>query len=380
MPPVIIIGTGLGGFGTARELRRLGDRQPLILITEEEGHSYSKPMLSSAWTQGNGPDDLVMANAAEMRTRLDAEILAGTTVTAIDTNAHTVTAGGERLQYSKLVLALGAVPIRIPVQGDAGATVISINNLSDFERYRQLIDDRRRLTIMGAGLIGCEFANDARHADKEVRVIDLAPHPLGRLVPPEAGTALREALAEIGVAWHFETTLARVDRSGDALRATLGDGSEHDTDVVLSAVGLRPNTTLAEQAGLRVERGIVTGRSLQTSAEDVYALGDCAEVEGLVLPFVMPVMHASKALAKTLAGEPTDVHYPAMPVVVKTSHYPVIVAPPAPGAEGEWMINRIEGGLHCEFRDRGGKLLGFTLTGSAVREKQALASQLAPVL
>ena len=110
---------------------------------------------------------------------------------------------------------------------------------------------------------------------------------------------------------------------------TLSDHRVLSVDAVLSSVGLRPRTGLAERAGIAVKRGIVVDRYLATNAPDVYALGDCAEVEGLVLPFVMPIMHAARALAKTLCGEPTRLTYPAMPIVVKTTAYPVVVAPPA---------------------------------------------------
>jgi len=152
-----------------------------------------------------------------------------------------------------------------------------------------------------------------------------------------------------------------------------------ETDAVLSAIGLRPRIDLARRAGLTVNRGIVTDRFLGTSAADVYALGDCAEVEGQVLPFVAPIMHAARALACTLTGTPTAVVYPAMPVVVKTPAMPVVVAPPA-SAEGAWELEIAEDGVDARFVNSAGALAGFALVGTSTNRKQALARQLPPML
>jgi rubredoxin-NAD+ reductase len=160
----------------------------------------------------------------------------------------------------------------------------------------------------------------------------------------------------------------------------LDNGQEIIADVVLSAVGLKPRTELARKAGLKINRGIAVDRMLATSAPDVYALGDCAEVEGLVLPFVMPIMHAARALAATLAGKPTAVAYPAMPVLVKTPACPTIISPPASGAAGQWQIEQTSDSVKSLFVDASGKLLGFALNGAATAERAKLAPQLPPVL
>ena len=112
----------------------------------------------------------------------------------------------------------------------------------------------------------------------------------------------------------------------------------------------------------------------------MFALGDCAEVEGLVLPFVMPIMQAARALAKTLAGTRTVVSYPAMPVVVKTPAHAVVVSPPRPGSEGQWDVTVSDQGARALLRDDQGRVVGFALTGAAVAEKQALTKELPPWL
>jgi rubredoxin-NAD+ reductase len=131
---------------------------------------------------------------------------------------------------------------------------------------------------------------------------------------------------------------------------------------------------------MQVSRGIEVDRLLQTSAEHVYALGDCAEVEGLNLLYVMPLMSGVRALARTLTGQPTPVTYGPMPITVKTPVCPLVVSPPAAGSEGRWSVEGEGNDLTALFQDREGRLLGYALTGTAVQQRLALNKQLPPVL
>ena len=132
--------------------------------------------------------------------------------------------------------------------------------------------------------------------------IDIATQPLP---PCTTGAAmLRDRLAAAGVTWHLGTSVKVVDNDGDGVRVTLASGATIAAGIVLSAIGLKPKTALAQAAGLKIGRGIAVGRHLETSVADIHALGDCAEVEGLVLPFIMPITHAARALAGALAGKP----------------------------------------------------------------------------
>ncbi len=380
MEPIIIVGSGLAGYTLARELRKLDAETPLTLITADDGRFYSKPMLSNALAAGKSADALATADAARMAEQLQAEILTHAKVEAIDPGARSITVDGRPRGYRKLVLALGADPVRPQLAGDGAAEVLSVNDLADYARFRRAIENKRRVAIMGGGLIGCEFANDLVAAGYRVDLIHPAAHPLERLLPAPAAEALGDALARAGVTWHLGASVSRVDKAAGGYRLTLSDGSALEAEAVLSAIGLRPRADLARAAGIDTGRGIRVDRRLQSSAPDVYALGDCAEVEGLLLPFVMPLMQAARALAKTLTGTPTEVVYPAMPVVVKTPACPLAVAPPSPGAEGEWHIDDEADGVCALFRDAQGRLRGFALAGAATTKRSALAQQLPAVL
>lgn len=376
MNPLIIIGTGLAGYTLAREWRKLDATTPLHLLTADDGSFYSKPMLSNALSGGKTAQQLATKSAPQMARELNAEITPHASISAIDAARRSITVNGRTMPYSSLVLALGADPIRPPLQGDGADGVMSVNDLGDYARFRQALEGKRRVAILGAGLIGCEFANDLLAAGYRVDIVDPGNRPLSALLPAEASAHLRDALGELGVNWHFGAKAEKVEHTKNGLRLTLSDGATLEADVVLSAIGLRARTALAAAAALDVGRGIVVDDRLQCSADGVYAIGDCAEAQGKVLPFVMPLMQQARTLAKVLSGTAAELAYPVMPVAVKTPVCPVVVCPPPPGMPGEWRVERPGEGVRALFHDTGGVLRGFALTGPATAERNVLAQRL----
>ena len=392
---LIIVGAGLAGWTTAREFRKLDTTTPVLLVTADSGDFYAKPSLSNAFAQGRLPAQLVSTPAAKMAETLNVTLLAHTRVEAIDTAAQTLSvrnAGGlQTLAFSSLVLATGAQAIRVPVQGDAADAVMSINSLDDFAAFHARLQagaespgaPLREVLIMGAGLIGCEFANDLAQAGMRVRVVDPGPRPLAALLPPEASAALQSALEALGVQFDFECTVRAVDHAAGQLQVTLATGESVPADAVLSAVGLRADTALAQAAGLLVDRAIVVNTFLQTSAAHIYALGDCAQyasapsllsMHGSTLPYVMPIMSAARALAATLAGTPTALAFALMPVSVKTPALPLVVAAAQTGLAGHWAA---AGESIWHWLDDAGQPRGFVLAGAQTSQRMAQAKLLA---
>jgi len=383
----VIVGTGLAGWTLAREFRKLDPHTPIVLISRDEGAFYSKPMLSNALAGGRSPASLVTTPATAAAEAIQATVLAQREVVRIDTVARSVVLDDRVVPYRALVLAVGAEPIRLPLQGDASDRVFSVNDLVDYGRFHAALNTGAHVTLLGAGLIGCEFANDLVIAGHSVDVVDLAPLPLGRLVPERAGQAMQVALSTAGVGFQLGASVRAVHRDGARLVVELVVGGSMQagsmqaepaevrrlsTDLVLSAVGLQPRTTLAAAAGLTVDRGIVVDSMLRTNTLDIYALGDCAQVDGQVLPYVLPLMTGARALAKTLTGMPTAVAYPVMPVAVKTPALPLSVVPAPQGIDGGWSYLETEGGLEGHFKDREGRLQGFVLGGAATARRAAL--------
>lgn len=378
--PVVIVGTGLAGYNLARELRKLDSETPLLLITADDGRSYSKPMLSTGFAKNKDADGLSMAEPGAMAEQLKAEVRTHTRINGIDPGHKQLWIGEEAVPYRDLVLALGAEVIRVPVQGDADDAIFSINDLEDYARFRAAAAGKQRVLLLGAGLIGCEFANDLSLGGYQVELVAPCEQVMPGLLHPAAAAAVQAGLEGLGARFHLGPVLASLNHKGETLEAHLSDGTLISCDLVLSAVGLRPRTELAAAAGLAVNRGVVVDRQLRTSHANIYALGDCAEVDGINLLYVMPLMTSARALAQTLAGTPTAVSYGPMPVTVKTPVCPLVVSPPPRGLQGEWSVEGSGADIKALCHDSSGALLGYALTGSAVQEKLALNKQLPALL
>ena len=378
--PVVIVGTGLAGYNLAREFRKLDSETPLLLITFDDGRSYSKPMLSTGFGKNKEADGLSMATPEAMAEQLKAQVRIHTRISGIDPGHKQLWIGEEAVPYRDLVLAWGAQTVQVPVEGDAQDAIFPINDLEDYARFRAAAAGKRRVLILGAGLIGCEFANDLIAGGYEVDLVAPCEQVMPTLLHPAAAAAVQAGLESLGARFHLGPVLTRLQRTDSGLEAHLSDGSVVPCDVVVSAIGLRPRIDMAAAAGIKVNRGVEVDRHLKTSHSHIYALGDCAEVDGLNLLYVMPLMSCARALAQTLAGNPTAVSYGAMPITVKTPVCPLVVSPVPRGYEGVWTVEGQGADIKALCRDADGKLLGYALTGEAVREKLALNKELPALL
>jgi rubredoxin-NAD+ reductase len=377
--PIVIIGSGLAGYTLVKEIRKLNKTQPIVVLTRDEGAVYSKPMLSTGLTKQKAADGLITGDANGFTEQQMIEVRSHTVVTAINPEEHSVLLGDEKLTYSKLVLAWGADVIRLPIPGPGKAHIYSVNDIDDYRRFRHAIEGKRKVLIMGSGLIGCEFANDLLNGGYEVEVVSPTSMAFEPFLPDTAASAVTKGLEKAGVHFHFGTQVDKVEQEGNSVKAYLANGEVIVADAILSAVGLRPRTQLAEEAGIEVGRGIIVNKALETSAEDVYALGDCANVNGHCMMYVLPLMACARALAKTLTTEKTEVSYSAMPVVTKTPACPAVIVHPPIGIDGEWQFE--EEGEHVKglYIAQDGTTLGYVLTGDRVSEKQSLNKLIPPL-
>ncbi|KXO85591.1 rubredoxin-NAD(+) reductase [Acinetobacter venetianus] len=365
--PVVIIGSGHAGYQLASTLRAQSSDLSITVFTADDGALYSKPALSNALALGKDSESLVRESALSWEQRLNIRVYPHTQVLAIDRDHKKIQTSIGEYSYGRLVLATGANPINIPIDGDT-AQVHSVNDLADYRLFREKLKDKQHVTILGDGLIGCEFANDLAAHGTQVTVVGLGQSAMGRLIPPQLGRALQNALTEIGVEWKLQNSIRSIHARGDRYQLILQDGQQLETDLILSAVGLRPNTALAQSAGLEVKHGICTGLDHRTSDPAIFALGDCAEVEGIWSPYINPINQALPALANSLLGKPTDAALKATPVLVKTPILPLSVLP-AVGA-GEWRIEQSDDEWAAAFYDVTGKLSGFALLGKQLQHQR----------
>src|SRR5690554_2571174 len=309
-----INGSGMAGLGLLKQLRALDDSRRVTLISADSGADYSKPLLSSSFAKGFAPERLAMRSALEVSDQLDAVVRTHTRVERLDPLERCLWIGEERLAYDELVLATGATP-RMPfkIPATVANRVFSVNDLDDYRRLHGILNELARpahVLIVGAGLVGCEFANDLRAGGHTVSLMAPESTPLPRLLPEPLGRVLGEVFNAAGIELHLGRVLERLADTGSQVSVKLDDGSSLKVDLVLLATGLRPRTELAEAAGLSVTAaGIQVDRLLTTSTPGIYALGDVACVDGVNAMYVPPLQAGAKALARTLTGTPTELRY-----------------------------------------------------------------------
>ncbi len=370
---VVVIGSGLAGYTLCKELRKLDQSQSILVISQDDGHQYSKPMLSAGFGKNKTAEQLSQADAETVAEQLNITVMPYCQVQSIVTDSTKLKTTKGEFHYQKLVLATGASCNKLSFKGADLPQVHSINNLMDYRRFRQAAEDKKRILIIGAGLIGCEFANDMTTADYKVTVVDPMTTALPGLLPEQAGKAVVENLEMAGVTFELNTQVTEITETQTGLLVKLSNGKPIESDLVISAVGLKPNIELALAAGIECERGIIANNNLETSIINVYALGDCAQINGQLMPYILPLMASARSLAKTLTGQTTEVTFGAMPIVIKTPSYPITVLPSVV-KDGTWHFEETEDGLKGLYK-KDEKLHGFVLTGSSTKEKQTLAKQ-----
>ena len=374
--PVVIVGSGYAGLQLARQFRRHAPATPLVIVCADDGADYPKPQLSHAVSKRQSAADLIRKSAKEVALELKALLLTGQQVNAIDPERQVIQLAERELPYRDLVLAVGAEAWVPPVSGDAVDAIITLNSLQHYQQYQEQLVNSQRILIVGSGLIGSELANDFLLAGKQITLCDPTDRLLFSLTADFVSERLHSVLAQAGCKFAFNTTLASLDRQSDGLLATFSDGTSIVVDSVVCAAGLRPRIALAQVAGLNVNRGIVVDKQLATSASHIYALGDCAEIDGQLLPYLQPITLSAQALAKTLAGEQTLVQWPVMPVNVKTSSYPVQLAGEVRSDDLIWQLDEDDNGLTGQaFRHDA--LVGFVTSGQHITRSMALIKQLA---
>jgi rubredoxin-NAD+ reductase len=277
--------------------------------------------------------------------------------------------------YDALVLATGALPVRPPIEGEAAHRAIAVNQLDHYARLRKELPDGARVLIMGSGLVGTEFANDLISTGYRPVVVDMLLLPLAQLVPPAVGEKVRDALAAAGVEWHLGRKITAIAYKGQVpgYVATLDDGTVIEADLVLSAVGLRPNVKLAAEAGLETGMGIRVNEFGQTSDPAIFAIGDCAEYQHGLSAYVTPIMAAARGIAPSALGNATAIRFPPLSVQVKTTLLPINLLPPPRDAKGEWrcLEDDAQGSKH-EFIDTAGIVRGYVLTRDKCEQRMEM--------
>jgi 3-phenylpropionate/trans-cinnamate dioxygenase ferredoxin reductase component len=314
----VIVGAGFAGAKAAETLRNEGFSGRIVLLGTEAERPYERPPLSKGLLLGTAERDSIYVHDPGWYAEHDVELRTETTAAGIDRDGHRVhLASGVELAYDRLLLATGATPRRLPVPGADLPGVLYLRTLADSDRIAETIVEGTRLLIVGAGWIGLEIAAAARERGATVTVVETADLPLQRVLGDRMATVFADLHREHGVTFHFGTQVHQLRGDGHLSRVLLADGTEVEADAALIAVGVRPNTDLAERSGLPVDDGILVDHQLRTGDPDVFAAGDVANVAHPLLGTRLRVEHWSNALhsgpAAARAMLDRDVSYDRLP-------------------------------------------------------------------
>jgi NADPH-dependent 2,4-dienoyl-CoA reductase/sulfur reductase-like enzyme/nitrite reductase/ring-hydroxylating ferredoxin subunit len=270
---IVIVGAGAAGFAAAERLRRLGYAGSLTMLSDDEAPPVDRPNLSKDYLAGSAPEDWLPLrdDAFYADQRIDLRLKAGVVRLHVATQQVEL-ADGSRLPYDRLLLATGAEAVRLPIPGMDLPHVHTLRSLADSRAIIARAANARRVVVVGASFIGLEVAASLRTRGLEVHVVGLEKRPMERVLGPRMGEFVQQLHEQHGVVFHMENTVSAID----AQRVSLQAGGSLDADLVVVGAGVRPRLTLAEQAGLAIDRGVKVDATLQTSAPGIYAAGDIA--------------------------------------------------------------------------------------------------------
>lgn len=357
---IVIIGSGFAARQLVKHLRQQDKTVPIRVIAGDSCDEYNKPELSHVISLHCAADDLTRQTAADWAESQNIMLHPFTAVSDIDPVARRVKSSAGDFPYGKLVLATGARPV-IPAMPGSDL-IYTLNSQQEYRQCAAGLMNAKRVLIIGAGLIGTELAMDLNRAGKQVTIIDRNAGLLAALLPPEISGRLQHRLTHNGVQMLFQTVVTELARQADTVEATFSDGEKKRFDAVVCAIGLRPDSELAKRAGIEVRHGIVVDRTLATSVPDIYALGDCAEIEGKLMPYLQPATLAAITLAKNLTGQATNLTLPPMLIKVKTPDMPLQLAGDPANPAYNWQMAFSSDGVIAKAYDPDGVMRAFVVS------------------
>ncbi|WP_455507731.1 NADH:flavorubredoxin reductase NorW [Enterobacter sp.] len=367
---IVIIGSGFAARQLVKNIRKQDASVSLTVIAADSMDEYNKPDLSHVISQNQRAEDLTRQTAGEFAELFNLRLFPYTWVTDIDAAAHVVKATEKTWQYDRLVLATGASAFVPPIEGRE--LIITLNSQQEYQASETGLRDAQRVMIVGGGLIGTELAMDFCRAGKSVTLVDHAASILSSLMPAEVSSRLQHHLTDMGVHLLLKSQLQSLSKTEGGIRAVLDRNRSVEVDAVIAATGLRPETALAHRAGAEIQRGVKVNSYLQTTQPDIYALGDCAEINGQVLPFLQPIQLSAMYLAKNLLGGSAPLKLPAMLIKVKTPELPLHLAGETQRQDLNWKITLEQQGMVAHGVDNEDQLRAFVVSEDRMKEAFAL--------
>ncbi|OAF03577.1 hypothetical protein AYJ54_03420 [Bradyrhizobium centrolobii] len=367
--PLVIVGNGMAAARLVDELAKTAlGRYAIAVIGEEPRLAYNRVLLSSVLAGETGSHEIELRPADWWRNR-GVTVRYGYRVTEIDTGRRELKiAGEESMEYSKLVLATGSTPLRLNVPGADLAGVHTFRDSRDVDLLLTLAAGRKRVVVIGGGLLGLEAAYGLAKAGAPVTLLHLMDRLMERQLDLPAADLLKTLVERKGVRVLLNASTARIHGEGHVEAVELADGSRIEADAVIFAAGIRPNIALAKEAGIAVNRGIVVNDVMQTASSDIFALGECAEHRGICYGLVEPAYEQARVLARHLADRPAAYQGSVVSTNLKVSGVSVFSAGDFIGGEGSesLVLSDVKRGTYKKLVIADGRLTGAVLIGDTV--------------
>ncbi|MCK1405596.1 FAD-dependent oxidoreductase [Bradyrhizobium sp. 76] len=367
--PLVIVGNGMAAARLVDELAKTSlGRYAVAVIGEEPRLAYNRVLLSSVLAGETGSHEIELRPADWWRHR-GVTVRYGYRVSEIDTGRRELKIEGEEsMEYSKLVLAVGSTPLRLNVPGADLSGVHTFRDTRDVDLLLTLAAARKRVVVVGGGLLGLEAAYGLAKAGAPVTLLHLMDRLMERQLDAPAADLLKTLVERKGIRILLNASTARIHGEGHVEAVELADGSRIEADAVIFAAGIRPNIALAKDAGIAVNRGIVVNDEMQTASPDIYALGECAEHRGTCYGLVEPAYEQARVLARHLSGRPAAYEGSVVSTNLKVSGVSVFSAGDFMGGEGSesLVLSDRRRGTYKKLVIAEGRLTGALLIGDTV--------------
>nr|WP_276573420.1 MULTISPECIES: FAD-dependent oxidoreductase [unclassified Bradyrhizobium] len=366
---MVIVGNGMAAARLVDELAKTAlGRYAVAVIGEEPRLAYNRVLLSSVLAGETGSHEIELRPAGWWRDR-GVTVRYGYRVSEIDVGRRELKiAGEESMEYSKLVLATGSTPLRLNVPGADLAGVHTFRDTRDVDLLLTLAAARKRVVVVGGGLLGLEAAYGLAKAGAPVTLLHLMDRLMERQLDAPAADLLKTLVERKGIRVMLNAATARIHGKGHVQAVELADGSRIEADAVIFAAGIKPNVALAKEAGIAVNRGVVVNDVMQTSASDIFALGECAEHRGTCYGLVEPAYEQARVLAQHLAGRPAAYQGSVVSTNLKVSGVSVFSAGDFVGGEGSesLVLSDRRRGTYKKLVIADGRLTGAVLIGDTI--------------
>ena len=364
--PLVIVGNGMAAARLVDELVKssLG-RYAIAVIGEEPRLAYNRVLLSSVLAGETASHDIELKPASWWRER-GVTLKYGSRATEIDVGRRELKIeNDESIEFSKLVLATGSTPLRLNVTGADLAGVNTFRDTRDVDLLLTLAAQRKRVVVVGGGLLGLEAAYGLAKAGAPVTLVHLMDRLMERQLDAPAAQLLKSLVERKGINILLNASTARILGESRVEGVELADGRLIDADAVIFAAGIRPNVALANEAGIKVKRGVVVDDTMQTSAEGIFALGECAEHRGICYGLVEPAYEQGRVLARHLAGREASYQGSVVATNLKVSGVAVFSAGDFMGSDGSESIvlSDFKRGAYKKLVIADGRLSGAVLVG-----------------